>query len=171
MPYQRDRPHPALWSKSTSILSLASSGLLPVWHGSLCAPSDDPWAEHSGARKRNPLRSDPRRAERGSRRRSMLRTGARLGSAEGSAPGRPSRGRRHWRSRLLHDNADLAQSRSSRARLEALQFPRERPAGSGWSASPSASPSAVVISAVVGNRERQVDDGPPAVEQHVHAPH
>ena len=36
----------------------------------------------------------------------------------------------------------------------------------GWSASPSASPSAVVISAVVGNRERQVDDGPPAVEQH-----
>ena len=42
MPYQRDRPNPALWSKSTSILSLASSGcLLPVWHGSLCAPSDD----------------------------------------------------------------------------------------------------------------------------------
>ena len=42
-----------------------------------------------------------------------LRTGARPGSAEGSARGRPSRGGRHWRSRCRADDADLAPKRGS----------------------------------------------------------
>ena len=86
-------------------------------------------------------RTDPWRAERGSRRRSMLRTGARLGSAERSALGRPSRGRRHWRSRLLHKNADLAQSRAPGYAWRRVPVSSRKACWIGWSASPSASPS------------------------------
>src|SRR5215218_419076 len=63
------------------------------------------------------------------------------------------------------DNADLIQSASSRYAWRRFRF-LEKGLLDRVESSPSASPSAVVISAAVGNRERQADDGPPTVEQH-----